>query len=416
MSANPADSVSLVRQLPENPSVILLVDDDRAEQQSDYLAAGVDCVLYSGLRDEALSGAIEAELTQRLRVVAPTPARGFLAEPQLSDFQSDEPAMRRFLEMAHRVARTDSSVLILGETGVGKEHLAKAIHAGGKRQQGPFVAINCGALPESLMESELFGHDAGAFTGAARGRRGCFEQAHGGTVFLDEIAEMPVHLQVKLLRVLQDQEIRRLGSERSLHVDVRIMAATNRDPVEEVREGRFRRDLFYRLGVVTLTLPPLRDRRLDIPPLVKRTLDVLKPRLGIHAASVPDPVLKVLVNYDWPGNVRELSNILERALLLSDHGAISLGCLPTGLDNAMTRGRLENVRRDAIPDEWLSEPLPALCEDIIAQVEKAYLRAWLERTRGRVGRVAEAAGVQTRTLYEKMKLYQLDKADFRRSG
>ncbi|MFW6146253.1 MAG: sigma-54 interaction domain-containing protein [Planctomycetota bacterium] len=410
VAETPADSIALVRNLPENPSVVLLVEEDRAEAHSAFLAAGADRILYTGLRDEVLAGAIQAEIARRQRGYdGESPAQ----PPLLSDFHSVVPSMQSLLHMADRVARTGSTILIQGETGVGKEHLARAIHAAGPRRAGPFVAINCGGLPESLMESELFGHEAGAFTGASRGRRGCFELAHAGTVFLDEIGEMPRHLQVKLLRVLHDHQVRRLGSERSLRVDVRVIAATNRDLAEEVADDNFRRDLYYRLSVVTLTLPPLRDRRADLPGLVERALARVAPRLALHHARISDAAMAALVRYDWPGNIRELHNILERALLLGEDGHIDIDGLPPGLAAASDPTHLGDLADGAIPAGWLERPLGEIHRELTDALERAYLHAWLTRTGGRIDRTADAAGIETRTLYAKMKRHALRKEDYK---
>jgi transcriptional regulator with PAS, ATPase and Fis domain len=211
---------------------------------------------------------------------------------------------------------------------VGKERLARAIHAESRRSKGPFVAVNCAALSESLLESEPFGHEEGAFTGATRSHRGCFEIAHKGVIFLDEIGELPNHLQVKLLRALQDREITRVGSEQSFQVDVRMMAATNRDPREEVKTKRLREDLYYRLNVVTLTIPPLRQRSEDIPDIVASYLPWLRPRVGRDVTSIAPEALEALAHYSWPGNVRELINVIERAMLLCEGEQIRLADLP----------------------------------------------------------------------------------------
>ena len=413
MPTNSTDCVDLVRELPDRPSIILLVDEDRAERRAQLLAVGVSSVLSGSLADEVLAGAIASELDRRrseaeqLAGMAPEPS------PRLADFSSRTPAMQAFMNMARRVADTDSSILIVGETGVGKEHLARAIHLAGERHRGPFIAINCGGLPESLMEAELFGHEAGAFTGATRARRGYFELAHGGTVFLDEIGEMPSHLQVKLLRVLQDREIHRLGSERSVRVDLRIIAATNRDLPEDMQEGRFRADLYYRLSVVTMIIPPLRERKADIPVLVRKAAARLAPKVGLHHAHVDSDAMRALTRYDWPGNIRELSNLIERALLLSEDGRIGLACLPGGLSRADGESPLDSLFSQRIPEPWLARPLRALRDDLVGSMERAYLRAWLERTGGRVDQTAAAAGIRTRTLFEKMKRYRLRKEDYR---
>ena len=228
------------------------------------------------------------------------------------------------LRQAERVAATDATVLILGETGTGKELFARAVHAHSPRSERPLVKVNCAALPESLIESELFGHEQGAFTGATAQRAGRFELADGGTIFLDEIGDLPLALQAKLLRVLQEGEFERLGSPHTQTVDVRVIAATNRDLAARVREGAFREDLYYRLNVVPLHLPPLRERTGDIPLLVEHVVNRTAARLGRAVPTVPAPVVEALERYPWPGNVRELANVVERALILSDGPTLHL--------------------------------------------------------------------------------------------
>ena len=251
-------------------------------------------------------------------------------------------AMQELVRMARRVAAADSTVFLLGETGSGKERLARAIHAASPRREAPFVAVNCAALPESLLESELFGHERGAFTGATRSRRGHFELAHGGTLFLDEIAEMAPPLQGKLLRTLQERRIQRLGSERSLAVDVRILTATSRDVAAEMERDAFRRDLYYRLAVVTLTVPPLRERLEDLPDLVENILETLGRRLGRVGVAVSGGAMAALAGYRWPGNVRELRNAIERAVLLGD-GVLDVAELTPGLVETEIMQFLERV-------------------------------------------------------------------------
>ena len=228
------------------------------------------------------------------------------------------------LEKVRQVAETDATVLIQGETGVGKELVSRAIHNTSRRSQQPFIKVNCAALPANLVESELFGHEAGAFTGANRLRKGRFELADGGTIFLDEISELPLDLQSKLLRVLQEGQFERVGGASPLMVDTRVIAATNRNLSEEVAEGRFRPDLFYRLNVYPITVPPLRTRREDIPLLVNHFVPQIAARIGKNVDQIPPHVLEKLTAYDWPGNVRELINILERAVITSRDGVIRL--------------------------------------------------------------------------------------------
>ncbi|MDJ0853513.1 MAG: sigma-54 dependent transcriptional regulator [Myxococcota bacterium] len=237
-------------------------------------------------------------------------------------------AMIDLLELMERAAAYKSTVLLTGESGTGKEVLARAIHAQSPRRDAPFVAVNCGAIPDNLIESELFGHAKGAFTGADRAKRGLFVEADGGTLFLDEIGELPTALQVKLLRVLQEEEIRPVGESKARDVDVRVIAATARDLETEVRESRFREDLFYRLNVVRLAVPPLRERPKDIPLLVDHFLERFRVSLGKPVRSVGDEALERLVVYGWPGNVRELENVVERAVILADGERITLRELP----------------------------------------------------------------------------------------
>ncbi len=241
--------------------------------------------------------------------------------------------MIELLELLERTAAYKSTVLLTGESGTGKEVFARAVHAQSPRRDAPFVAVNCGAIPENLLESELFGHAKGAFTGANRARRGLFLEADKGTIFLDEIAELPSSLQVKLLRVIQEEEIRPVGENKSQAIDVRVLAATARDLETEIRAGRFREDLFYRLNVVRLMVPPLRDRREDIPLLADHFLARFREILGKPVRRISDEVLERLLAYSWPGNVRELENMIERAMILSDGDTIEIEALPAMLES-----------------------------------------------------------------------------------
>jgi transcriptional regulator with GAF, ATPase, and Fis domain len=233
-------------------------------------------------------------------------------------------SLKYVMSRVEQVASTDATVLLSGETGTGKELIARAIHRASRRRERPFVVVNCAALPATLMESELFGRERGAFTGAHASQAGRFELANRGTLFLDEVGELPLELQPKLLRVLQNGQLERLGSPRTIDVDVRIIAATNRDLYEEVREMRFRRDLFYRLNVFPLTVPSLRDRREDIPLLVKHLVDRHARMLRKAVDTVPLTVMQALEAYDWPGNIRELENVIQRAIILSRNGMLDL--------------------------------------------------------------------------------------------
>jgi formate hydrogenlyase transcriptional activator len=253
--------------------------------------------------------------------ITPIPA-GAAPDEDLIVGESD--ALRYVMFRVDQVASTDATVLLCGETGTGKELLARAIHRRSQRRDRPFVVVNCAAMPATLIESELFGRERGAFTGAHTSQIGRFELATKGTVFLDEIGELPLEVQPKLLRVLQEGRVERLGNPRSLDVDVRVVAATNRDLSEDVREGRFRRDLFYRLNVFPITLPALRQRREDIPLLVRHLVNRLSRNLRRPIDAIPDDVMEMLCSHDWPGNIRELENVLQRALILSRGGALTL--------------------------------------------------------------------------------------------
>ena len=268
--------------------------------------------------------------------IAPVVSR---VQADADDIVGDGDAMRSVLARIDQVAPTDATVLLCGETGTGKELLARAVHARSPRRDRPFVVVNCAAMPAALIESELFGRERGAFTGAYATQVGRFELAHRGTIFLDEIGELPIEVQPRLLRVLQEGQVERLGNPRTVDVDVRVVAATNRDLGEEVREGRFRRDLYYRLNVFPITLPSLRQRREDIPELVRYFVDRLGRALRRPIDVIPDDVMSAFQAHDWPGNVRELENVIQRAIIVSKGGTLTARELwPTGTEMASPDG------------------------------------------------------------------------------
>jgi len=411
-----AETVRALADSLNSPALILLTDGDDAETSAILRAAGADAVLYTHIPDDVLGEAIAVIVENRRRFLSKSvAARRAMPRPELSDFVSESPVMRRFMKTVHRVADSDAPLLITGETGVGKERLARAIHFDSRRADGPFISVNCGAIPENLLESQLFGHEKGAFTGATRAQRGCFELAHDGTLFLDEISEMPFHLQVKLLHVLQDFEVAPVGSEKKIPVNVRVIAATNRDIQAEVEEKRFRKDLYYRLGVVSIDVPPLRDRRGDIPGLASSLLAGLSARIGRRAGAIAPDAMTALCDYGWPGNVRELINVLERALLLCETNEIAREDLPEEIADREygSAACLFPGVVTGIPDDWAARPLKEIREAALERVEKAYLARLLALTEGRVGETARRAGIEPRSLFNKMKRYGLRKEDFR---
>ena len=300
------------------------------------------------------------------------------------------PALKRVLGQVDRVASTDATVLILGETGTGKELFARAVHAASPRRERPLVKVNCAALPETLIESELFGHEKGAFTGATARRTGRFELADGGTIFLDEIGDLPLALQAKLLRVLQEGEFERLGSPQTRRVDVRVIAATNRDLAERAAEGTFREDLYYRLNVVPLKLPPLRERTGDVRLLIEHVLARAAVRFGRPAPTVPESVMAAFEAYAWPGNVRELANVVERAVILSDGPSL----------------RLDEPLGAARPPTAAATATGAASGVTMEEVERAHILHVLGTTGWRVrgdGGAAEVLGLNPSTLRSRMK-------------
>ena len=307
------------------------------------------------------------------------------------------PAMTKALEIAAKVARHPSPVLITGESGTGKELVARLIHNESDRADSPFVPVNCGAIPENLLESELFGYVRGAFTGADREKPGLFEVASGGTLFLDEIGEMPTTLQVKLLRVLQESEIRRLGDTRARSIDVRIVAATNKELEEEIRADAFRRDLYYRIAVVPIHLVPLRQRREEVPVLVRHFIDQYNRKLRVDIKLIDQDAMRMLLEYTWPGNVRELENTIERAMVLADGPTITNADLPAHISAPVPS--LDGVE---LNDDELSVKKHG------AALERRLIRQALERTGGNKTRAADLLELSSRALLYKIREYGLE--------
>ncbi len=308
-------------------------------------------------------------------------------------FIGDSKPMREIFDMIGNVARRDVSVMITGESGTGKEMVARSIHRLSRRENKPFIPLNAAAIPETLIESELFGHERGAFTGAVGMRQGCFEQANAGTLFLDEIAEMPVSLQPKLLRVLSDGRVRRLGGNHEFEFDVRIIAATNREPEKAIEEGKLREDLFYRLNVVPIALPPLRDRKDDIPLLVQFFISEFNRKHQLTIEGLTGDASDLLQKYTWPGNVRELRNVIERTVVLAKGDWIDAWSLPPYLRNGGPSG------------DKLVFPIGATT---IADAERELIVKTLERAGGNKAEAARQLGVDVKTIYNKLRAYNIE--------
>jgi DNA-binding NtrC family response regulator len=394
------DLLTKVRERHPNLPVIVLSAQDSVERAVeimrrrpyDYLVKPVDPerlvrVMERALHEQALTARV-AELEREVR-----------ASYRFDDIVGAAPQMQRLYDQMEQVLKTRVTVFIAGESGTGKELVAKALHYQGSRAKGPFVALNCGAIPESLQESELFGHEKGSFTGAVGTHRGRFEQANGGTLFLDEIGELSLSAQTRLLRVLQESEIQRVGGSALIPVDVRIISATHRDLEAMIAEGTFREDLYYRLVVFPLDLPPLRERREDVPALLRHFLRRYRTELGTKERDFDRDALDVLMQYDWPGNVRELENVVQRALVTSRSGAIGVDALPPKLV-LRAMGIVERaapVAANGAPEEILT----------LETLERRAIEQALRLLEGNVSLAAQRLGIGRATLYRRLAQYGL---------
>ena len=371
--------------------VILLTAFAEWKSAKEAIRLGALDYFEKGQEPDELYHRIDKALAARLLVRENENLRAQLRERySIPGVIAQSPAMQAVLELVERVAPTDATLLIQGESGTGKEVVAKAVHHASVRAARPFVAVNCGAVPETLLESELFGYVRGAFTGATGGKPGLFEEADGGTLFLDEIAEMAAALQVKLLRALQSGEVRRLGATQAATIDVRVIAATHGDLAAMISQGSFREDLFYRLNVIQIVLPPLRDRREDIPALAELFLARAADKLGRELRLSPD-ALERLLRYPWPGNVRELENAIERATILARRDTVEPDDLPPHVSAGLQLG-----------------PSPALPRQVtLADAERTHIIQTLERFGRDHAGAAEALGIGRTTLWRKRKEYGL---------
>jgi two-component system response regulator AtoC len=390
------DLLALLREKNVETTVIVMSAYGSIDLALEAMKAGAyDYVAKPFKPDEVLLVLKKAEEREALRRENKKLREAMRTDHTFEEILAKSAPMLEIFRTIAKIAEYKTTVLIAGESGTGKELVARAIHRRGGRAQGPFVAINCGAIPENLLESELFGHRKGAFTDATSDRRGLFEEASTGTLFLDEIGELPLALQVKLLRVLQEETIRRLGDVRDVKIDVRIVAATHRDLQAEVKAGRFREDLFYRLNVLSLVIPPLRERREDIPLLIDHFVARNNVRLGTSIRGLEPAARKALVEYAWPGNVRELENTIERAMVLADSERIQLGDLPERVREA----------RDPVQMQLASGELSIKKTTRI--IEEVLIRRALQKTKGNRTRAAEILEISHRALLYKLKDYKI---------
>ena len=398
------DGIALLKELAERgdriPTIVLtafggidraisIVHDLKAFW---FLEKPVQPAVLRALLERAIQQGQLVEETERLH-------RRLSYQGVLGDMVGESPAMQEVFSLIQQVAPTSASVLITGESGTGKELVARAIHQLSPRNGGPFVAMNCAALPETLVESELFGHEKGAFTGAATRRAGCFEQTRDGTLLLDEIAEMPITTQAKLLRVIEESSVRRLGGSHDIPISVRVLAATNRSPEQAIRDQHLREDLYYRLNVFHISLPPLRQRKQDIPSIAAALISEMNQKHGCRVTHLSDEVLARFEAHSWPGNVRELRNVIERGIIIAGAGEIQLRHLSDAPAPEVHESGLP-----AAPSE--AEVLTFHAGARMSEIEEAYIRLVLKDTNNNRRRAAQVLGICLRTLHSKLRLYE----------
>jgi two-component system response regulator AtoC len=414
------DGMQLFRRaIAEYPDlkVILFTAYGRITESVEAVKLGAFDFVEKGTDNEHILQAVrKAVASYELDQRAPRRPVG-LIPPQLGRYGlvGTAPALQKVFSLIEKVADTPSTVLIIGESGTGKELVARALHEHSGRKNESFIRINCAAIPRTLMESELFGYDKGAFTGAVSAKPGRFELADRGTLFLDEIGELAVEMQVKLLRVLQESEFERVGGIRTLRVDVRVIAATNRDLVKEAAAGNFREELYYRLNVVPIQLPPLRERVADIPLLVSHFLTRFNERLRKSVSGLTDEAMAALLRYPFPGNIRELENVIERTVLLAEGPVIEARDLPPNVAQLSSAPPPPPLRSQALPLGSSSRPLATSLKDIVRQeterVEREMIQRALSDTQGNVTQAAKQLGISRKSLQIKMKELKLREGD-----
>ncbi len=381
--------------------VIMITAYASSESAIQAMKQGAFDYITKPFQVDDIRGVIHRALTEAERLQRGEPvALSRAGEPALRGIIGRSPKMVELYKLISRVATVDSTALIMGESGTGKELVARTIHYNSPRAARPFMPINCGAIPEHLLESELFGHVRGSFTGAIAHKAGLLEVARGGTVFLDEVAEMSPMLQVKLLRFLQDHIFRRVGGTEDIEVDVRMLAATNKNLTHLIQHGQFREDLYYRLNVITVEIPPLRERREDIPLLVETFLEIYAARAGQRTMRVAPETLAVLIAHAWPGNVRELENVIERAVALAAGDEVRVENLPSSL---LQPGAPPPTTRWEVPPQGLN------LEQVVADLEKALMQDALQKAGGVQTRAAQLLGINFRSFRYRAKKYGLDR-------
>jgi len=386
--------LSKIKALENGPEVILVSSQPAVESAVEAIRMGAVDFLTKPLRPPLLLEAVHRAYEKHQLVLENNPAgRRPLGPPCIAPSMTRSPKMKEIAQLVTRVAKSNSTILITGDSGVGKEVIARAIHTESLRCNNPFTDISCAAIPETLLESELFGYEKGSFTGADTSKPGLFELATGGTLFLDEIGEIGPVLQTKLLRVIETRSFYRVGGTKQITVDVRILAATNRDLKQAVKEGKFRKDLFYRLNTISIEVPPLRERSDDVPLLLHQFLEEFD---RTHQRRLSESAIEVLKQYAWPGNVRELRNVVERVLLISPHMLIDVEDLPNDILSY-------KPTPEKVTEESANVPVS------LVEMEKRQIASVLHKTHWHRGRAAELLAISPKTLYRKIKQYDLDR-------
>jgi two-component system response regulator PilR (NtrC family) len=392
------DLLSLVKERTAATEVIVMTAHGGIDSAIDAMKRGAYDFLTKPFATNELRALVHKALEKRAIVAENERLRAQVVRERGETLIANSEPMRRILDIASRVAGTKSTVLITGESGTGKERIARAIHAASDRHDRPLLVINCGAIPEALMESELFGHERGAFTGAIANRLGIFREADGGTVMLDEVGDLPAPLQVKILRVLQERKVRSIGAASEVAVDVRLVAATNRNVEDDVRTGRFRQDLYYRLNIIRIEMPPLRERREDIRPLAEHFLRICASEQKKPMRTLSPDALRALDAYAFPGNVRELENIIERAVALATGPTLGLGDLPVEVSGAASQPTPQFLE---LPESGCN------LDDVLGELERRLLLEALDRTGGVRTQAAKLLGVSLRSLRYRLAKHAL---------